>query len=203
MLADLYERIDAIPPHVYQLAPEAKSYFLKYYNATQRKYNDTSHSSLSNIYGKAAGYAGKILLNLHVIKHAFNNEVVPEIIDLETVKAAVQVTKFYLSQAKLLYAQFSEDNSLPYHLSRVITICEKKPNYTWTAREIIKGFPKRIQLNGKQTKLICEIVRQWFRELEKLGFGATQGTGKQLTFTIAERAEQLPNAVRHSQSQDI
>jgi Protein of unknown function (DUF3987) len=149
-IAYLYQRIDDLPPQTYDLTPLAKSYFLQCYNALERQYESTTHPGLSNIYGKAAGYIGKIALNLHVIKYAFNGEEVPPLIDLETMKAAVNATSFYLSQALLLYSQFSEEDSLPYHLSRVINLCQKHASKGWlTAREIAKGFPSKIKLNGK------------------------------------------------------
>ncbi len=205
LIADLYQRIDNSPPQTYELTPLAKSYFLKCYNALERQYESTNHPGLSNIYGKAAGYIGKIALNLHVIKYAFNGEEVPPLIDLETMKAAVNATSFYLSQALLLYSQFSEEDSLPYHLSRVINLCQKHSSEAWlTAREIAEGFPGKIKLNGKEVKPSCDLIRDWFRELERLGKGFVSGIGNKLKFSLfgkdAELAEQAPNDNQQSQS---
>jgi Protein of unknown function (DUF3987)/Bifunctional DNA primase/polymerase, N-terminal len=207
IIANLYERIDNLLPQKYELTPAAKGYFLKCYNALEQKYEETSHPGLSNIYGKAAGYIGKIALNLHVIKYAFNGEETPPLIDLETMKAAVNVTSFYLSQALLLYSQFSSEDSLPYHLSRVITLCQKNVDYLWSAREIAKGFPSKVNLDGTQIKLSCDIIRNWFQELERMGKGVIHGIGNKLKFSLfnktAESAEPVPNDIRQSQTIDI
>ncbi|MBW4512474.1 MAG: DUF3987 domain-containing protein [Scytonematopsis contorta HA4267-MV1] len=192
MLADLYQRIDNLPPQKYLLTPLAKSYFLQVYNVLERKYENTNHPGLSNIYGKAAGYIGKIALNLHVIKYAFNGESVPPLIDLETMKAAVKATSFYLSQALVLYSQF-DSQELPYHLSRIIAICQKNADQAWlTAREIAKGFPDKVKLNGKEVKTSCEQIRDWFRQLERLGRGIVSGAGKKLKFSLLNESKPSP-----------
>jgi hypothetical protein len=73
--------------------------------------------------------------------------------------------------------------------------------------EIAKGFPSKINLDGTQVKLSCDLIRDWFKELERIGKGVIRGIGNKLKFSLfnktAESAESVPNDVRQYQNIDV
>lgn len=188
MLASLYRNIDNNPAMEYELNSNAQRYFLDEFKFWDKKAVEESHPGLSGLYGKIPVAIGKIALNLHCIKYAFNGEPTPKYVELETIKAAAELAKFYVNQAIQIYAQFSSD-TMPYNLACVIKAFKKRPDQTiWTAGALSETgcIPKQVQLNGKPVKRSAELVWSWLRELEKMGYGKIEGIDRSRKFIITE-----------------
>ena len=179
MLVDLYERIDSYKSaKTYRLSKEAFSLFRKAYDRYEELRCDPSTpTAMSSVWGKSEGRVGKIALNLHLIKHAFHHsETVPEEIDAETMRSAIELTEFYANQVKALYNELETGSSLSPILAKVVSVAQKKGDWT-TARDI------RNKLSKQQAKTFTpEKIRWFFSELAEKGYGRVTGEGRTLKF---------------------
>ncbi|PSO79451.1 MAG: hypothetical protein BRC41_18980 [Cyanobacteria bacterium QH_9_48_43] len=162
----------------YRLSKEAFSLFRKAYDRYEELRCDPSTpTAMSSVWGKSEGRVGKIALNLHLIKHAFHHsETVPEEIDAETMRSAIELTEFYANQVKALYNELETGSSLSPILAKVVSVAQKKGDWT-TARDI------RNKLSKQQAKTFTpEKIRWFFSELAEKGYGRVTGEGRTLKF---------------------
>ena len=174
MLADLYQKIDQLPPTEYRLSRPAFKYFQQVYNALEKKRVAETLPAMEFVWGKSIGRIGKLAINLHVIQAAFNGELPDQFISKDTIIAATKLTYFYSQQVKSLYTEFTDSGKLAPNLAKVIRLSENKQGW-------IKAKDVQLSISlDKRPK--PEEVRNWFTELKAMGKGQTRGEGRHLEF---------------------
>jgi Protein of unknown function (DUF3987) len=179
MLAALYKNIDILKPTLYKLDSDAKKYFIKTYNELEQLRVSATTPGMEMYWGKTAGRIGKLALNIHIIKHAFEGVYPPLDIPLETVMAAKKLAYFYANQVMAMYIKLSDSDAAAPNLDRILKIAAKKGTGNWiTATDVNIGKKSKYRTPTSQ-------VREWFNQLEKLGKGETKVERGVLKFRLA------------------
>ena len=171
LLYTLYQQLGTII-NSFELSPKAQVIFKQWYERSEELKLAEPKQALRAVYSKSQRLTGELALLLHCITHSLNNNKPPHEIELETMRTAVQLTKFYINQVRLIHANstISEDNSSSLHF-KIIDLSKRKG---WIkARDVqnsIRSFKKTSPSR----------IRSLFRELEANGFGITEGDGKKL-----------------------
>ncbi len=174
MLANLYERINNLPPQDYKPEREAFAYYCSIYNEFERRRCSESHPGLSAAWGKAEGRIGKLACNLHVVHELMAGRTPSEFIPKARYKEAFAIAMFSLQQVFSLYNELGDENALATHLTKVLTLSQRKGEIA--ARDVQL-------LYDSKSRPTPDAVRSWFRELEAMNKGKTSGTGRNLIFT--------------------
>jgi hypothetical protein len=188
MLANLYERVNNLPPQDYKPEREAFAYYCSIYNEFERRRCTESHSGLSAAWGKAEGRIGKLACNLHVVHELLAGRTPSEFIPKARYEEAFAIAMFSMQQVFSLYNELGDENALATHLTKVLTLSQRKGEIA--ARDVQL-------LYDSKSRPTPDAVRSWFRELEAMNKGKTSGTGRNLIFTaFVEFVE--PNVESHS-----
>jgi hypothetical protein len=173
LLADLYEKVNQLPPIEYMPEREAFNYYCAVYNELERRRVVDPSPAMSAVWGKAEGRIGKIATNLHVIHESIAGRIPGQFIPKARYVEATNVTLFGIQQVFCLYNELGEADALATHLTKVIDLSRKKG---WiSARDVQLGYDRKSRPNPHE-------VRSWFRELEAMGKGVTTGEGRYLKF---------------------
>jgi hypothetical protein len=176
MLANLYERINNLPPQDYKPEREAFAYYCSIYNEFERRRVSESHPGLSAAWGKAEGRVGKLACNLHVVHELLAGRTPSEFIPKQRYEQAFAIAMFSMQQVFSLYNELGDENALATHLTKVITLSQRKGKIV--ARDVQL-------LYDSKSRPTPDAVRSWFRELEAMNKGKTSGTGRTLSFTAS------------------
>lgn len=174
-LTATYRQIMQLPETLYELDKQAGLLFDDYYyldieNSRMR----ASKLGLEAVFGKSGGQVARIALNLHVLE-IIQGTKDPKYIRDETVEKAIALYRVCLSQIKGLYTIAEAGRGeLPPKLALIIE--RSKQVGPVTARDI------------KQYVWCCKKddpskIREWFRQLEKMGKGEVFGFNNRQTFT--------------------
>jgi hypothetical protein len=95
-------------------------------------------------------------------------------IGVETMEKAIKLTSFYTDQIKLIHANAqAEQGALAPNLAAVVRRSE----------EIGWVKARDVQAQIREYKAInASTIREWFLQLESLGYGTCQGRGNRLEF---------------------
>lgn len=173
LLANLYEKIDVLPPTTYRLDPEAFRYFCKVYNKLEQRRVREPLQGMRAVWGKTEGRIGKLAVNLHVIHGLMAGRCPSEVISKARIVEASKLAYFYAEQVRALHIEFADPDALEPHLANVIKISKAKG---W-----VKASAVCISITRKQ-RPSPETVRRWFEEIVQMGKGITRGSGKSLEF---------------------
>lgn len=183
LIFSLYEKINENKlPEPYRLEKQAFEQFRDFYNWCEKKrtqYN--TPPGVRALYGKAEGRVGKIALNLHAIQYAMSESEDNKIISLETMKAAIALNHFFISQTLAIRGELNNEDqgtNLSGLLPKVIRIAERKGD-TISASEVNQSLSK----NERES---AEKIKEKFRELEQLGYGETIGGNRTLKFKLGK-----------------
>jgi hypothetical protein len=180
LIAWLYEEIDrtsALAPKQYSLTPDAFKLFCEAYNELeQRRIDPATTPAMQNVWGKSEGRIGKMAINLHRIEAVFKGQLPSPLIERHTIKAAIALTYFSAQQVQALYAMLGGGDSLPPMLAKVIEMAERKGDWI-TSKDVQSCF-------NSKNRPRPETIRQWFKELQVLSLGTTEGSGRYLKFLL-------------------
>lgn len=174
-LATLFTRAFATDPKVYFLSSKAYLRYANYYNFLSKKAIKESNPIIQHALNKAKGQCGRYILNLHILESLGNRptkEVSPTI-ETDAVDRAIKVTQFFLEQVELLHKTLCDSDSQFGKFRQILALSEK---LGWiTARDIVRGRKKLRNVDPN-------LIREWFMELDDLGYGEVKGRGTRLQF---------------------
>ncbi|MBD2453224.1 DUF3987 domain-containing protein [Nostoc sp. FACHB-87] len=139
-LSFLYQYLGRLPERDYFLSPEAKRIYQAYQHQLMKWLAVEEHSGLAATYPKLQTYLGRFALWLHLVNAVLSGESTPhQIIDARAMQAAVHCVDFYLAQARLMYAQNSDQQAIAGNLLKIKEYIEKHPEGV-TVRKIRSGI---------------------------------------------------------------
>ena len=174
-LKELFTRAYATEPKIYFLSEKAYTRYANYYNFLSDRAYQESNPILQHALNKAKGQCGRYILNLHLLESLGNRPTKEVSLEIEAkgVDRGIKVTQFFLEQVELLHKTLCDSDSQFGKFREILAISEK---LGWiSARDISRARRsfKNIDPN---------LIREWFLELESLGYGEVKGKGNRLRF---------------------
>lgn len=177
MLADLYQKIDALPAIFFEFDREAKEYHRAFTLACHRRRIAEPKQGLRGALGKMPEKVGKLATIIHTLTCVFNGQQVTNHIPRSAVEAAVKFVKFAADQVASLYTEFSDRTALAPNLAKIVLAAERKGG-TITIREV------RENLFLSKQRPTAQTVREWFSELQEMKYGEVTTVKKSVSFTL-------------------
>ena len=176
-LAAWYERILLLPQRIYTITPEGQS-SLSYYLTEYTEKNRMRHSDsvLETFAGKAGGRVAKLAINLHLLRNNENHK--STVIDHETVLYAIALDEYYTNQINILYSKsMAKSGELAPKLVEIIRLAQAS-TVPLTARNVHGN-----SWVFRKDKDSTDVIRNYFQQLETMGYGKCEGLGNKTTFT--------------------
>ncbi|WP_445250849.1 DUF3987 domain-containing protein [Microcoleus sp. OTE_8_concoct_300] len=177
MLADLYQKIDALPAICFEFDREAKEYHRIFTLECHKRRVAESKQGLRGALGKMPEKVGKLATIIHTLTSVFNGQQVTNYISRSAVEAAARFVKFAADQVATLYTEFSDRSALAPNLTKILLAAERKGG-TITIREA------RENLFLSKQRPTAQTVREWFSELQEMKYGEVTTVKKSVSFTV-------------------
>ncbi|WP_333078882.1 MULTISPECIES: hypothetical protein [unclassified Microcoleus] len=114
---------------------------------------------------------------LHCIDSAFRGVEIPEIISVETVRAAIKWVGYTTSQALSINLELCDSTALAPNLDKIISLAKRREG-TVSARDAQNSFDHKLKITSQQ-------VKEWFTQLEAMKYGKVTTVKKSVLFTLA------------------
>jgi len=176
MLADLYQKIDALPAIFFEFDQEAKQYHWNFTLACHRRRVVEPKQGLRGALGKMPEKVGKLATTIHALTCVFNGQQVTNHIPRSAVEAAVRFVKFAADQVASLYTEFSDRSALAPNLAKILLAAERKGGAI-SVRDAQNSFPLKQRPNAQQ-------IKEWFSELEQMKYGEVTTVKKSVSLTL-------------------
>ena len=190
MLADLYQKIDALPAICFEFDREAKEYHRAFTLAChERRVHRESKQGLRGALGKMPEKVGKLATIIHTLTCVFNGQQVTNHIPRSAVEAAVMFVKFAADQVASLYTEFSDRQALAPSLVKIVLLAERNGGVT-SLREVSKSFTSKLRPDNQQ-------IREWFAELAAMNYGEVTSKGRVISFILRPQPPTPPIFSNH------
>ncbi len=179
LLADIYEKIDALPVLTLHFEKLGQTYFDDWHDEKDEQKLAETRPGLQAAIAKMPGQAVRLIGLLHILwEVASGSAEVPEEIPLAIVKSGCKLADFYLGQVTILQGDGDiEDGELAPTLRKLLDkVADLKTLTASQARRTIRDL----------RKTDASEVRQLFLELKMMGLAETQGKGSQLALVSKE-----------------
>ncbi|MEM1369723.1 MAG: DUF3987 domain-containing protein, partial [Cyanobacteria bacterium P01_H01_bin.15] len=171
-LYGIYQQLHEQPVQTYRLSLDAKASYINWYNHLDYLRLNEVQQSLRAVYAKFKGDTGVLALLLHCLNAAISGEEPAGEVSLETIEAAIKLSKFYLGQVKLVHNEGNDPTDPTSSYCKILTLSKRKG---WvTARDIYRARAvsnRRMALNK---------IRVLMRELVLMGLAASRNAGNRL-----------------------
>ena len=179
LLADIYEKIDALPVLKLHFEKLGQTYFDDWHDEKDEQKRAETRPGLQAAIAKMPGQAVRLIGLLHILwEVASGSAEVPEEIPQAIVKSGCKLADFYLGQVTILQGDGDvEDGELAPTLRKLLgKVADLKTLTASQARRTIRDL----------RKTDANKVRQLFLELKMMGLAETQGKGSQLALVSKE-----------------
>ena len=179
LLADIYEKIDALPVLKLHFEKLGQTYFDDWHDEKDEQKRAESRPGLQAAIAKMPGQAVRLIGLLHILwEVASGSAEVPEEIPLAIVKSGCKLADFYLGQVTILQGDGDVENGeLAPTLRKLLDkVADLKTLTASQAKRTIRDL----------RKTDASEVRQLFLELKMMGLAETQGKGSQLALVSKE-----------------
>jgi len=179
LLADIYEKIDALPVLKLHFEKLGQTYFDDWHDEKDEQKRAETRPGLQAAIAKMPGQAVRLIGLLHILwEVASGSAEVPEEIPQAIVKSGCKLADFYLGQVTILQGDGDVENGeLAPTLRKLLDkVADLKTLTASQARRTIRDL----------RKTDANKVRQLFLELKMMGLAETQGKGSQLALVSKE-----------------
>ncbi|MFG6104892.1 DUF3987 domain-containing protein [Leptothoe sp. EHU-05/26/07-4] len=171
-LYDVYRQLAELTPRCYGLTPEAKTLYADWYDQLDQRRVTETHQGLQAVYSKMQGYTGRLALILHCLNASVDGCLPAEGVSAQTMTAAIKLTRWFIGQVKLLYAEGDTvDGALEPVYTKLIRLSRVRG---WLRAKDVRNYERSLR------KASSDVIRSHFRELEAMGYGKTRGMGNRL-----------------------
>jgi Protein of unknown function (DUF3987) len=173
LLDGIYRRLAEFPAMTYRLSSDAKNRYIHWYNELDRLRLQEVKQSLRAVYAKFKSDTGVLALLLHCLNAAIAGQSPAEQISEATMQSAIQLSKFYLGQVKLIHSEGDTlDGDLTPSYCKILSLSQRKE---WvTARDIY-----RARAVGDR-KATLDQIRGLMQELVTMGLAQARNQGNRL-----------------------
>ena len=175
MLYPLYKDVGAIAPQTFKLSDAAQDSYINFANKLDDLKVNEPNQALRTVYGKSRGQVGEIALLLHLLWAAFYKQEPDNHVSLEIMESAIKLDSFYIEQIKSIYIKSGDADALTPKLSSIVELSQRKG---LIAASVVKQSDRLFKNDNS------DIIRGYFNELEVMGLGITEGTGRNLKFKV-------------------
>ena len=174
-LEELFNQAHVTEPKLYYLSKAAYNRYANYYNFLSRRAYKEANPIMQHSLNKAKGQCGRFILNLHLMKSLGEptGKGINTIIDEKAVERGIKVSQFFLEQVELLHKTLCHSDSQYGKFRQILTISEKQG---WIRANDVVMNRRALR------KTDPNLIREWFLELENLGYGEVKGRGTRLQF---------------------
>ncbi|MFM7447651.1 MAG: DUF3987 domain-containing protein [Leptolyngbyaceae cyanobacterium] len=185
-LYGIYRRLAEFPPTTYRLSLAARNCYINWYNELDRLRLAEVKQSLRAVHAKFKSDTGVLALLLHCLNAAIPGQTPAEQISEITLRTAIQLSKFYLGQVKLIHSEGDAlDGDLTPSYCKMLSLSQRKG---WvTARDIYRA---RAVCDRKAT---LDQIRVLMRELVTMGLAIARNEGNRLEIQAINRGDSHPS----------
>lgn len=183
-LKEVYSFTDSTEGGTFHFEAAAKVRWIEWHRWTESKKMKAASQSVQAIYPKAREQAARIALVVHLTEAAAK-KVTPSLeISLETLMAAISLTKYCVNQAMLIYGDLgvTEDDPEAIRIANLVARFEGQ-SVRW--KQVRSALPKVKVRNSRRAANKSECV-QFLRTIVKLGY-AVDITGDCSEVSIPEK----------------
>lgn len=143
ILGEIYERIDALPHHIYQLENQSYKLFSQYRDRLEEeRINSRNSPAIRHLAGKLQGITARIALTLNAIWGVSKPGTAPNTnIDLVTMTRAIEVAEYALAQARMLAADAGKGGESSGKIYKLLQILKQQGSAT--IREVQRRVERR------------------------------------------------------------
>lgn len=185
LLYSAYRHLQSFCPTTYRLNREGKTMWANWHCWCEHQKIHESHPALRAIYPKAKERAARIALVLHCLDAAISGNPPAEFISPTILDAAINLTRWGIEQAHLLYADMGAANH--EDSAKISKFILHFAGREITARNVSRWYPAKQQIKAGP-------AREFMKLVETLGFATSNGkTGSK--YRIKVDCPILPNKV--------
>ena len=177
-LRKLYEELGQLRQTDYFLSDEAKTLFQAWNHLLINDEIAEKNFQLNLVYPKIESYTARLALWLHIVNHVAGGYIPPVQIPGKTMRDAIEIASFYLSQHKLILAHSGAANKLEGNLLKIQTNAEKY--YKNQQKGVSASFLKS-RINSLK-KMTTDAIRSLCQQLVHAGFGILEGVGNKMLY---------------------
>lgn len=173
LLYCIYQRLTDSSPTTYKLSPEARKLYINWYNELDQLRLAEVRQSLRAVFAKFKSDTGILALLLHCVNAAISVQTPAPAISAETMQAAINLSKFYLGQVRLIHSEGDAlEGDLAPNYCKILALSERKG---WvTARDIYRGRAVC------DRKMPLDQIRVLMQELVTMGLAIARNAGNRL-----------------------
>ena len=199
LLKWLYKEIHKLSEQIYDLSPDARRQYAKIQNYCERKRVDPlTRPILKKIWGKLPERIGKIAINLHLIEGLCRTEIPADLIAVETLQRAIQLSLFSFRQIEKIYIQAQGGGkNLSNQALGILEFAKKREGAI--APSDVKRFGDRAQ-----RKMTLTEIKTLFRHLAHMGYGGLEESNRTIRLRVEDSFAQfrtVSHAVSHGETQ--
>jgi hypothetical protein len=189
LLYSVYKQLAEQPPTRYALSPEARRLYIQWYNELDQRRQMEVRQSLRAVYAKFKSDTGALALLLHCLNAVIVEQIPDPQIAAETMQRAIQLSKFFLGQVKLIHSEGDAlEGDLTPSYCKILALSQRKG---WvSARDIYRA---RAVCDRKAS---LDQIRVLMRELVTMGLAISRNEGNRLEIQAISRGD------THSKSGD-
>jgi hypothetical protein len=181
LVAGIYRKVNELPATTYKLTTSAFSVFAAAFDRMRMNALDPTRKGWErNVWSKAGGQLGRLILNLHLIWNVeklstlgSTLSTIPENIEPETVKRAIALIKYFIDQAIGIVAEQSIE--LSPQLAKILSVARQKG--------VVSPRVLCQSINGKHKPATTSKALELLKELEQMGYGSLAKSAKSYLFT--------------------
>ncbi|MBP0008057.1 DUF3987 domain-containing protein [Roseofilum sp. Belize Diploria] len=198
LLEWLYKEIHNLPEQIYDLSPEARRQYAQIQNYCERQRVDSrTRPVLKKIWGKLPERIGKIAINLHLIEALCRTETPGDLIAVETLQRAIQLSLFSFRQIEKIYIQAQGGGKKLSNQALGILHFTKKREGAISPSDV-KRFGDRAQRKMSLTQ-----IKSLFRHLATMGYGGLEESNRTIRLRVEGNFAQfrtVSHAVSHGET---
>ena len=174
----LYQKLSKIKPSDYFISDAAKRLFQAWNHHLVYEVITEKNNAIALVYAKIESYTARLALWLHIVNHVARGEKPPCTVSGETMRAAIDIASFYLSQYKLILAHTGNSNKLEGNLLKIQNQAEK---YYKNKNQGVGASFLKTRINSLK-KMTTDMIRGFFHKLVEAGLGIIQGVGSKMVY---------------------